>query len=116
MPRTRDENLLMALGARLQAMRKERGFTQEALAEAIGIQPVTLSRLETGQRALSLSVLSNAAEALECSLGDLCAVDADRPAPVRSADEGELLRVWRGMDDRGRGLALRLVREVAKDG
>ena len=115
MPRTRDEKLLIALGARLQRLRKERGLTQEALAEAMGIQPVTLSRLETGQRALSLSTLSMASVALECSLGELCAVDTALPAPARPAAEGELLRLWRSLGESEQGLALRLLREVARE-
>ena len=115
MPRTRDEKLLVALGARLQAIRKTRGLTQEALAEAMQIQPVTLSRLETGQRALSLSTLSMAADALECSLGDLCGVETELPTPTRPAAEGELLRIWRSLGEGDQGLALRLVREVGRN-
>ena len=50
MPRKRDEDLLREVGRRVAQIRRVRGWTQEALAGAVGIEPVTLSRLETGDR------------------------------------------------------------------
>jgi transcriptional regulator with XRE-family HTH domain len=59
MPRQRDQELITGIGRRVAQARRDRGFTQEALAEAVGIEAVTLSRLETGDRALSLSTLAS---------------------------------------------------------
>ncbi len=117
MPRQRDQQLLRTIGARVGQIRRERGWTQEALAEALRIEPVTLSRLETGDRAMSLSVLNAAADVLGVSLGDL--LDAVRPKPVPQADLGEeeLIRLWRTSDAPARKTILRVVRALcAKDG
>ena len=113
MPRQRQPDLLRAVGARLQQIRKEHGWTQEVLAEAIGIEPVSLSRLETGDRALSLTVLARASTALGVSLGDL--LDVTRPVPAIDipADEAEAQRLFAALDVDRRDLALRLLREVA---
>jgi len=114
MPRRRDAKLLEALGARLAVIRRQRGWTQEALSEAVGIEPVTLSRLETGDRALSLSTLAAAAGALGVSLGDLVDVERLAPAADVPADEAEVLRVFRALDEAKRDLALRVLREVGR--
>ena len=69
MPRKRDQELLRDIGQRVAKARTDRGFTQERLAEAVGIEPVTLSRWETGQRAVSVSTLAHIAEVLQVGLG-----------------------------------------------
>ncbi len=112
MPRTRDQELLREVGQRVAAARSARGFTQERLAEVIGIEPVTLSRWETGHRALSLSTLAAIADALEIGLGDLLDVDRTLPEPEHGPDELELLRGFSGLTGPRRELVLRLVREL----
>jgi len=114
MPRSRDQELLLAVGQRVGRVHREQGWTQERLAEAIGLQAISLSRLENGARALSLSTLARIADALEVGLGDL--LDVERPLPEvdRLPGEAELLQLFRGLDDEKRELLLRLARDVAK--
>lgn len=114
MTRHRDERLLIALGARLKAMRSARRITQEALAAALGVRPPTLSRLENGQRALSLSLLARAAAVLDCSLVDLVDVDEGMPPLARPLEHSELLALWGVLDERDRGIALRMIRDMAR--
>jgi transcriptional regulator with XRE-family HTH domain len=113
MPRTRDQELLRDVGRRVAAARVDRGYTQERLAEVVGIEPVTLSRWETGHRALSLSTLAAIAEALDVGLGDLLDVARDIPAPEHGPEELELLRGFASLPDARRDLVLRIVRELA---
>ena len=114
MPKHRDEKLLVAIGRRFQRIRREAGWTQEQLAEALDIQPVTLSRWERGERALSLSALAQSAAILEVSLGDL--LDTGRRAPAGPKDAGfaELKKLWKSLDEDERDLVVRLVREVGR--
>lgn len=114
MPRSRDEELLRAVGQRVGQIRREQGWTQERLAEAIGLQSISLSRLENGSRALSLSTLGRIADALEVSLGDLLDVERRVPQVDRLPGETELVQLFRSLDDEKRDLAVRLVRDVAK--
>lgn len=113
MPRSRDQDLLEEVGRRVGLARRDRGWTQEALAEAIGIEAVTLSRLETGHRALSLTTLSRIGDTLGVSLGDLLDVDRSIPAPEQSPEEAELLRLFGGLAPSARDAVLRMVRELA---
>ena len=72
---------------RLRDLRAERGLTLSAVADAAGMAPSTLSRLETGHRRLALDHLPALARALGTTTDDLLAAPraADprvRPAPL----------------------------------
>lgn len=73
--------LTMDFAARLTAARKERGITQQALAERAGIHVTQVRRYEAGTSAPTLDVLRNLAIALHVSTDDLVfAEDERRPA------------------------------------
>lgn len=52
------------LGKRIQLIRKSKCFTQEKLAELIGIEPPSLSYIETGKFSPSVETLQKLAEVL----------------------------------------------------
>ena len=112
MPRYRDAELIKAIGQRVAAARRERGFTQEQLSEVIGIEAVTLSRLETGHRALSLTTLCRLADALHVSLGDLLDTGRELSPPDNTPEELELLRTFRAMSTGSQEALLRVAREL----
>jgi transcriptional regulator with XRE-family HTH domain len=62
---------LQSFGRRLQALRVQRGFGEEQLAEASGLAPAELRRAERGQRDLSVIALTDLARALELQPADL---------------------------------------------
>ena len=113
MPRNRDQDLLRQVGLRVAQSRASRGWTQEQLSEAIGIEPVSLSRLETGHRALSLSTLNKIAEVLQVGLGDLIDPEREFSEPQHSPQEAELLRLLQSMGANRRKMLLKLARELA---
>jgi transcriptional regulator with XRE-family HTH domain len=59
------------LGRRIARQRRAIGMTQPELAEKVGLQPETISRLETGTRGASLEVIADISEALELELHEL---------------------------------------------
>ncbi|GAA2936770.1 XRE family transcriptional regulator [Streptomyces enissocaesilis] len=65
------DGVLNGVGARLRALRKERGATLGALSEATGISVSTLSRLESGGRRPSLELLLPIARAHQVPLDEL---------------------------------------------
>ncbi len=65
------DSVLTGVGPRLRGLRKDRGVTLAALAEATGISVSTLSRLESGGRRPSLELLLPIARAHEVPLDDL---------------------------------------------
>jgi len=114
MPRRRDEELIRDIGRRIATLRQQRGYTQERLAERIGIEPVTLSRLETGHRAVSITSASRMADALGVGLGDLLDVQRPLPESEQPPEAAELVREFTGLSAPRRDLVLRLVRELAR--
>lgn len=73
---------LDAIGPRLRALRRERGLTLEALAQATGISVSTLSRLESGKRRPTLELLIPLARTHRVALDQLVAAPATGDARV----------------------------------
>jgi transcriptional regulator with XRE-family HTH domain len=61
------------LGLRIVELRERRGFTQEQLAESIGVSTRHMQSAEAGEANLSLVTLGKLAGALRCSVADLFA-------------------------------------------
>ena len=112
MPRQRDQELIAKIGRRIAEVRKTRGWTQEALAEAVQIEAVSLSRVENGSRALSLSTLACIANALGVSLSDLVHVERKLPTSEIAPEEAALLRAFKTLPKRKRDIVLRLAKEL----
>src|SRR5690242_16509964 len=75
------DEVLDAVGARLRALRIERGATLAELAGSTGISVSTLSRLESGQRKPTLELLLPLARAHQVALDEL--VDAPETGDPR---------------------------------
>ena len=54
-------------GKRIQKIRKEKGLTQETLAERVGITTEYMRKIESGSRSCALNILFDISEALEVS-------------------------------------------------
>ena len=75
------EGVLSGVGARLRALRQERGSTLSELSEETGISVSTLSRLEQGQRRPTLELLLPLARVHQVPLDEL--VDAPETGDPR---------------------------------
>lgn len=53
------------LGARIKELRKKKNYTQDKLAEIVGVDPKHLSRIECGSNVPSLDLLFNISLALD---------------------------------------------------
>ncbi len=65
------EEVRTYLGANVRRLRNERGLTQEALAEAVGVELRTVARIEAGTANVVLSTLVDLADALGVKPGAL---------------------------------------------
>lgn len=70
----------VAIADSLKALRKNRGMTQKALAEASQTDVVQISRIERGDSNPSLETLKRLARALGCTT-DALVFEADERAP-----------------------------------
>lgn len=62
------ENLYLEIGQRISALRKNRGITQEKLAEELDVTIKHISEIERGLSSLSLPKLVHTAQFLDCSM------------------------------------------------
>jgi transcriptional regulator with XRE-family HTH domain len=65
------DELVLRVGRRIGALRKERGLTQAQLAERLGIAQKNVHRLESGTQNLTLRTIVKVAEALDVAVDDL---------------------------------------------
>lgn len=106
---------LIDLGARLAVVRRDRGLSQEQVAETVGVDPQTIQRAERGRTSLSLARLNDIATALDLPLSELFKSEDEAipegQLPVRSA---EVLAVWASVPEERRDRALRVLREFTR--
>ncbi|MGN6611938.1 MAG: helix-turn-helix domain-containing protein [Angustibacter sp.] len=69
--------------ARLRSLRTTQGLSLDDLAARTNLSPSTISRIETGRRAISLDVLLPLAAALEVGLEALLDVSSDEDVVIR---------------------------------
>lgn len=62
--KARVQEALRFIGANVRILRQQAGMTQEALAEAVGVELRTVQRIESGQTNLGVAVLVELAHAL----------------------------------------------------
>ena len=62
---------MQRVAANVQRIRQEKGFTQQALADRIGIQRVYVAKIEGGVKTPSLQMLEKFAKALKVTVGEL---------------------------------------------
>jgi transcriptional regulator with XRE-family HTH domain len=76
--------LLLAFGTHLRTLRKQRGLSQQALADEAEISWPTVQRVEAGTQSPTLEVLDALAQALGLSLSELLRLpDASEMANCR---------------------------------
>ncbi len=104
---------LRAIGVRMKQVRESGRWTQEQLAEAIGVTPHTVSQYERGEQSPRLTTLLRIAATLSVRPGEL--IDVALPIPVAAAppDGSEVLGLYRSLSEPDRELVTRLVRDVA---
>jgi transcriptional regulator with XRE-family HTH domain len=108
MPHECDRNRAIAgsnesggVGGRLRTARRSSGLTQKQLAEALGVEPITVSRWERGVTTPSLPRLRRIAEITETTVSDLVrAPDAATGHAVELAALREELAETRELVDR----------------
>jgi transcriptional regulator with XRE-family HTH domain len=90
--------LAKRLGGNLSERRKQIGWTQEMVAERVGVDAETISRIERGAHLPSLPTLERLAVALQCSAGDLLSTEGPEEASEAAAFGAWISEL--GSDDR----------------
>ena len=67
----RERKISLQLGIKVQRLRKSEGFTQEELAEQIGISRTHMGHIEQGRKSPSLEIIDKIARKLKVKVSDL---------------------------------------------
>ncbi|MGA3398754.1 MAG: helix-turn-helix transcriptional regulator [Acetobacteraceae bacterium] len=103
------------IGERIRAARQERGWTQEQLAEAVGVSRSAVAQWETGRAGQLTGNLSRIAEVLSVGIEHLTHGREKRAnMQAGTGDELALLRLYRECAPEDRQLLLRTARRLAK--
>ena len=78
------------LGSRIKALRIAKNYTQEQVADYLGISRQKYARIENGINSITLDILTKVAEMLDVTVGDITRVLDEEPAVAyRMGAEGE---------------------------
>lgn len=61
----------MKVNEKLKVLRKKSGYSQEKLSEYLEIDQTTLSKIESGERTVTLGILNKLSELYSCTLESL---------------------------------------------
>ena len=102
------------IGARIRAARREKGWTQEALADAVGVSRSAVAQWETDRAGQVTSNLARIATALGADVQWLMhGTDRSASAEAVTGDELAILRLCRECGPEDRQIILRLARRLA---
>lgn len=76
------------IGSFLKALRKEKGITQEQLAEALHVSGRTVSRWETGSNMPDISILVDIADYYDISIPEI--IHGERKSEIMNKEEREI--------------------------
>lgn len=101
------------MGLRIRDIRRERSWTQDQLANAVGVSRSAVAQWETGRAGQITANLTRIAEVLQVGVEYLM-YGEDKRAPVeaRLGDELALLRLYRECSAEDRQLLLRTARRL----
>ncbi len=103
------------IGARIRDARQDKGWTQERLAESVGVSRSAVAQWETGRAGQLTGHLSRIAEVLDVGIEHLTHGRNKRASShVGSSDELAVLRLYREMPPEDRQLLLRTARRLAR--
>lgn len=74
----------LSLGDRIKQLRKQKGFTQDQVAEAAGIDSKSLSRIECNRFNPAIDTLESLAVALDVEMQDFFVGDPSSPRLLRA--------------------------------
>lgn len=83
------------IGLNLRDLRLSRGLKQHELAEMVGVEDKTISRIEVGGNYPSISLLVKLAEAIDCKLEDFVCMDENNAVKnsIKELDDTEIQTV-----------------------
>ena len=100
-----------AIGNRIKQKRKEKGLTQEHLAERLFLSVGYISNIERGTTKINLTTLSDIADILECDVSELVSHTSTGNKNYLSTELNELIG---SLNDNEKNMVLQLLNTYVK--
>lgn len=108
-----DREVLKLVGARIRALRKERGYSQESLGEKGGFHFSYIGQIERGEKNVSLLNLAKIADSLDVSLVQLFAyVDEEVEITKQEIEIKEIFQTLRRLNPEKLTLSRKLIKDI----
>ena len=91
----------------LYALRKKRGLTQRQIADAVGVEPDHISKLENGDRKLSPEWLERLSKVLGCTKAELLG-----EAPALTPQDMALINLYNALPPEHQETILKLAKDM----
>ena len=86
------------LGGRIKALRSAKNYTQEQMADRIGVSRQKYARIESGVNSITLDMLTKIAGILDVTVGDMTRVLDEEPEVAYRAGEGSAEKIFDMLD------------------
>ena len=112
---TNNMNTSHDIGTRIRTARRERGLTQEELAQQVAVSRSAVAQWETGRTGQITGNLARIADVLEVGVEYLMyGENKHAPGKVQQGDELAMLRLYRECEPDDRQMLLRTARRLAR--
>lgn len=101
-----------AIGNRIKQKRKDKGLTQEHLAERLFLSVGYISNIERGTTKINLTTLSDIADILECDVSELVSHTSTGNKNYLSTELNELIG---SLNDNEKNMVLQLLNTYVKN-
>lgn len=113
------KDIQIALGKKINEIRKLKGYTQEELAEMVGLSPNFIGYLERGEQTPSLKTLKKIATVLGVTLGwFFYSIENHHAKPPKLTEKektiNKLVKILKSLDLRDIHFILELTKKISK--
>lgn len=101
----------MNVGANIRSLREQRNIKQQEIADLIGMHRSNYSKIENGQREISVSALDKIARFFNVTIDELVHLDGDLPQDIEIEDKTtmEQLQLMQELDEDERSIIFKMI-------
>jgi len=101
----------MSVAANIKTLREQRNIKQQEIADLIGMHRSNYSKIESGQREISLNALEKIARFFGVTLDELVYMDGELPHEVEIEDKTamEQLQLMQELDEDERSMIFKMI-------
>jgi len=102
---------IMSVGENIKRIREQRSIRQQEIADLIGMHRSNYSKIESGQREISITALDKIAAYFDLSIDDIVHLGSDVPEEVRIEDKAtsEQLRLIQELDPDDKSMVFKMI-------